>query len=647
MVPNGGKNAIQKADVGNGDANGERSQFGLLAVRRFAPFFWTQFFGAFNDNVFRNALILVIAYGAGREAAVAPHTLVNLAAGLFILPFFLFSATAGQLADKYDKSRYIRRVKLMEIVIMTCAAVAFFFNSLIFLMLLLFLMGTQSTFFGPVKYSIIPQHLSRDELVGGNAMVEMGTFVSILLGTMAGGILVGLSNGRIWIGAAIVFVAVMGWLASLRIPPAPSGSPELAVNWNPLTQTWKTIRFAREVHSVFLSILGISWFWLLGMAYLTQIPNFTRDVLRSDEGVVTLLLTMFSVGIGVGSLLCEKLSGRRVELGLVPLGSIGLSLFGIDLFLAYDPPAVVELMGVREFIATDGALRVLADLILIGVFGGLYIVPLFAFIQMRTESKLRARVIAANNIINALFMVLSTGGAILLLGVIGLTVPQFFLVLALANIAVALYIFTVVPEFVMRFLIWMLTHTVYRVKHKNLDRIPEDGPAVLVCNHVSYVDGLLIAGSVRRPIRFVIFEPIYRLPVLHFIFRTGKAIPITSERFDPEVYHRAFQEIDAALSAGELICIFPEGRLTGDGEIDRFRPGIEKIVRRHPVPVIPLALRGLWGSFFSREGGAAMKRPFRRIWSRIELVAGEPVSPEAVSADDLRARVAALREDRR
>ncbi len=647
MAPHDAKKAVERPEKPDGAETRERGQFGLLATRRFAPFFWTQFFGAFNDNVFRNALILVIAYGAGRQAAVAGHTLVNLAAGLFILPFFLFSATAGQLADKYDKARYIRCVKGMEIVLMAGAAAAFFFNSLTVLLLLLFLMGTQSTFFGPVKYSIIPQHLTPGELVGGNAMVEMGTFVSILLGTMAGGILVGLESGRVLIGAAICTVAVMGWLASLRIPPAPSDTPDLAVRWNPLTQTLKMIRFAREVHSVFLSILGISWFWLLGMAYLTQIPNFTRDVLRSDEGVVTLLLTVFSVGIGAGSLLCEKLSGRRVELGLVPLGSIGLSLFGIDLFFAYTPQAVTDLMGVRAFLATDGALRVLADLMLIGVFGGLYIVPLFAFVQMRTEPRLRARVIAANNIINAFFMVLSSGAAILLLGVVGLTVPQFFLVLALANIGVAVYIYTVVPEFVMRFLIWILSHTVYRVKHEHLDRIPEEGPAVLVCNHVSYVDGLLIGGAVRRPVRFVVFDPIYRMPILHFIFKTGKAIPIQSERRDPEVYHRAFEAIDAALSAGELICIFPEGHLTEDGDIDRFRPGIERIIRRNPVPVIPMALRGLWGSFFSREGGAAMRRPFKRVWSRIGLAAGEPVPPEAVSADDLRDRVLALRGDLR
>jgi len=625
----------------------EKSQFGLLTTKRFAPFFWTQFLGAFNDNIYKNSLILLIAYQSSQSLPLDSTTLVNLAAGLFILPFFLFSATAGQLADKYEKSKLIQYVKLLEIVIMGLAAVAFIFNSMLSLMLLLFLMGTQSTFFGPVKYSIIPQHLTTGEIVGGNAMVEMGTFVAILLGTITGGVLVLSDNREIWISLSVCIVAIAGWLASRWIPKAASASPELKIDWNPFTQTWKTIQFARNVHSVFLSVLGISWFWLLGAAYLTQLPNFTKEVLKSSESVVTLLLTMFSVGIGVGSLLCERLSGRKIELGLVPLGSIGLSIFGIDLFFAYTPPDVEVLMRLGEFLKTDGSFRVLADLILIGVFGGLYIVPLFAFVQMRTQVECRARVIAANNILNAFFMVFSSLWAILLLNIAGLTIPQFFLVLALMNIAVAVYIYSVVPEFLMRFLIWILTHTMYRVSHYDLENIPDEGAAVLVCNHVSYVDGLLIAGSCRRPIRFVMHEAFYRIPVLNFIMRTGKAIPITSQRENPETYNKAFEQIAQTLDEGELICIFPEGKLTKDGEIDEFKPGIEKIIRQNPVPVIPLALRGLWGSVFSHKEGFAMTRLPKRFWSKIELVAGKPVMSEDVTAERLREIVKELRGEYR
>lgn len=530
---------------------------------------------------------------------------------------------------------------------MTAAALALFANSLFTLMLLLFLMGTQSTFFGPVKYSIIPQHLTPEEVVGGNGLVGMGTFLAILLGTLTGGVLIQCAHASIWVGGSLLAVAVAGWLASRCIPDAPPPDPEMTLRWNIFSQTWRTIGFGRRVHSVFLSILGISWFWLLGAAYLTQIPNFTREVLRSNEGVVTLLLTMFSVGIGAGSLLCERLSGRKVELGLVPLGSIGLSVFGFDLFLAYEAPPVTELMGVGAFLASDGSFRVLADLVLIGVFGGFYIVPLFAFVQTRTEPAHRARVIAANNILNALFMVLSTISGVMILGVLDLSIPTFFLILAIANVLVALYIYSVVPEFTMRFLIWVLTHTMYRVRHRGLENIPDEGAAVLACNHVSLVDGPLIAGAVRRPIRFVMYEPIYRTPVLHFIFKTGKAIPIASRKENPAAYEAAFEKIGEALDAGDLIGIFPEGRLSSDGELGAFRKGIEKILERNPVPVVPMALRGLWGSFFSRAHGPAMSRPFARFWSRVELVADAPIPGESVSAERLRERVAELRGDAR
>ena len=620
-----------------------RSQFGLLRIRRFAPFFWTQFFGAFNDNVFKNALIILIAFQGRKAIDMDSNILINLSAGLFILPFFLFSATAGQLSDKYEKSMIIRRIKFMEIVIMGCAAAAFYLNDMTALIILLFFMGAQSTFFGPVKYSIIPQHLSTDELVGGNAMVGMGTFISILLGTITGGVLVQLDHGAVWIGFTVFAIAVAGWCISMFIPPAESLSPTITISINPFTQTWKTIGYARKIHSVFLSVLGISWFWFLGSAYLTQIPNFTQLILKGDESVVTLLLTMFSIGIGVGSLLCEKLSGKKVELGLVPLGSIGLSVFGIDLFLAYDPPEVAALMDISRFMNTPGSFRVLCDLVLIGIFGGFYIVPLNAFVQLRTDPEYRARVIAANNILNALFMVLSTGAGIFLLGILNLTIPQFFFLVAVGNILVAAYIYSVVPEFTMRFLIWILTHTMYRVRHVGLSHVPDEGAAVIVCNHVSYVDGLLIAGALRRPARFVVYEPIYRLPMLNFIFRTGKAIPITSESSDSRTLHAAFEAIDQALADGELVCIFPEGKLSVDGEIHRFRPGIERIIRYRPVPVIPMALKGLWGSFFSHKGGPAMTRAPGRFWSKVEIACGPPVPPEKATAEGLRGMVAALR----
>lgn len=624
--------------------NKEESQFGLLKIRRFAPFFWTQFFGAFNDNVFKNALILIIAYhGVQQSPDLDAHVMINMAAGALILPFFLFSALAGEISDKYEKSRLIRYIKLLEVVIMMLAAVAFFFSNITALMILLFALGTQAAFFGPVKYSILPQHLHPGELVGGNAMVEMGTFVAILLGTIGGGILIQMDNGPLMVGAGIIGVALAGYAASRFIPEAPAASPGLKIKWNPLTETWKTVQLVRDPDSVFKSILGISWFWFLGASYLTQLPAYTRDVLHSSESVVTLLLALFSIGVGAGSLMCERLSGRKVELGLVPLGSIGLSIFGFDIFFAYQAPAAAHLMGLSDFFSSPGSLRVIFDFIMIGVSGGLFIVPLYAFIQLRTRPEIRSRVIAANNILNALFMVMASIMGAVLLSWVGLSIPWFFLVLVMLNIAVALYIYSVIPEFTMRFLVWVLTSAMYRVRTRDLDHIPEEGAAVVVCNHVSLVDGPLIAGACRRPIRFVVYEPIYRLPVLHFIFKTGKAIPIHSKAKKPEVYSRAMEQISLALREGEIVGIFPEGEMTRDGEIGVFRPGIEKIIRENPVPVIPLALRGLWGSFFSNDGGYAMTHRPKRFWSRVELIGSPPVPPGQVTAASLRQIVERIR----
>ena len=618
----------------------------LLFTRRFAPFFWTQFLGAFNDNVFKNALMLIIAFQASQHLSMASDVVVNLAAGLFILPFFLFSAMAGQVADKMEKSLLTRTIKFMEIIIMTGAAIALWMDSLAFLLALLFLMGTQSAFFGPVKYSIMPEHLKETEIVGGNALVEMGTFLAILLGTLCGGLLVQMQSGPVVAGGVLISVAFVGWIASRKIPVTRIAAPGLTIRWNIFRETLWTIRAARRERSVFLSILGISWFWLLGAAYLTQLPNFTRQMLGGGEGVVTLLLSLFSIGVGGGSLLCERLSDKKVELGLVPLGSIGLSVFGIDLFWACRLPDPGGLLSVAAFLKTPGSLRLMVDFVMIGVFGGVYIVPLFAMVQMRTRPHERARVIAANNILNALFMVLAAVAGAVVLGVIGVSIPVFFLVLAIANAAVSVYIYSLVPEFTMRFLVWLVTHTMYRFFHQDLDRIPDTGAAVLVCNHVSYMDALLIIGACRRPVRFVMLASIYRMPVLHFIFRAARAIPIASQRANPAGLKKAFGEIASALDNGEVVCIFPEGHLTRDGHVDVFRPGIERIIKRNPVPVVPLALKGLWGSFFSHKNGRAMARLPQRFWSRVELVAGWPVRPERVTADGLRHAVIGLHGNR-
>ncbi|HEX9302694.1 MAG TPA: MFS transporter, partial [Casimicrobiaceae bacterium] len=531
--------------------------------------------------------------------------------------------------------------------IMAIGAVGFWQQSVPLLFTALALLGVHSTLFGPVKYAILPQHLRTEELTGGNGLVEMGTFVAILLGTIAGGLVVAIKpHGLVTAGVLVLAIAAAGWLTSRAIPSTPAVAPDLSINWNPVSETWRNLRIGHENIVVWRAMLGISWFWFYGAIYLAQLPAFTRDVLGGGEHVFTLLLAVFSVGIGAGSLLCERMSGRKIEIGLVPFGSIGLTLFAVDLWLGTRHLTPQAEMGVTTFLAQGPHWRVLVDVLLLGAFGGFYTVPLYALIQARSAPSHRSRIIAANNIMNALFMVASAGVAIGLLKA-GLTIPELFLVVGLLNAAVALYIYMLVPEFLMRFLAWLLVHTFYRVDKEGLENIPEDGPCILVCNHVSYVDAVVIAACVRRPVRFVMDHRIFAIPLLSFIFRTMRTIPIAPAKEDAAMKDRAYAEVAKALATGEIIGIFPEGRLTETGELNPFRPGVQQIVATTPVPVVPLALRGLWGSFFSRSHQGKAMRRLRGIFSRIALVAAPPVPPERVTLDGLQGTVLGLRGDRR
>jgi len=622
------------------------SQFELLRERRFAPFFGVQFLGAMNDNVFKQALVILLAYQTASFTTLSSDVLQNVAQALFILPFFLFSATAGQLADKYEKSRLISVTVAIELAVMMLGAAGFFMHDLTLLLAALFLGGVQSALFGPVKYAILPQQLRESELVGGNGLVEMGTSVAILLGMVLGGWMVSQAGwGITAVALTTMALSALGLLLSRYIPTAPAADPDLRINWNFVTETWRNFQFMRGNRTVFLSILGISWFWFFGAMFITQFPNLSKNILVGDEHVVTLLLVVFSIGIGAGSLLCERLSGHKIEIGLVPFGSIGMTLFAVDLYFVLAAHVQDAPVTLGQFVREFGHWRILADLLLIGMFGGFYIVPLYALIQSRSEASHRSRIIAGNNILNALFIVAAAAIAIALFQA-GFTIPQLLLVTALLNAAVAIYIYTLVPEFLLRFIVWLLIHSVYRLQKSGLEHIPESGPAVLVCNHVSFVDGLIIAAACRRPVRFVMHHSRFNVPVLRFVFRTGRAIPIASSREDPQLLERAYDEIARGLQQGDLICIFPEGHATETGEMQPFRAGIKRIVERTPVPVVPMALRGLWGSFFSRKGGPAMTRPFRRgLFSRIALAVAPAVPPQSVTPEGLHSQVLALRGD--
>ena len=616
----------------------------LLSSKRFRPFFLTQLMGAFNDNLYKNGLTIFVAFQAANISQQQSNTLVNIAAGLFILPFFLFSPIAGQLADKYEKSMLIQRIKLLEIVIMLLGACAFVLQSPILLISILFLMGTQSALFGPAKYSLLPQALRTEELVGGNAMVEFGTFLAILAGLIVSVYL--MSLGVYAMAIAVLVVAIVGYWTSRGIPELPAIASELKISFNIPRQTLSILRDARANLTVFYSVMGISWFWFIGITYITQLPNYVRYELGGDEQVYVLLLAMFSLGIGAGSFLCERLSGRRVEIGLVPIGALGLTLFGVDLYFNRGLSTGTGLISPADFITQVSSLRVCFDILMLGVSGGLYIVPLYALVQQRSEESKRARIIAANNVLNAVFMVVASLYGLFTLSA-GVTIPMLFLIVALMNVAVVLFIFTLVPEFIMRLLVWLLLHIVYRVKYSGLEKIPAEGPALLICNHVSFVDGLVLMGCIRRPIRFVMYHQIFDKPLLSFIFKTVQAIPIAPAHENSEMMEQAFERISEALAQGELVCVFPEGKITDTGQINAFKPGVIRVLERNPVPVVPLALRGLWGSFFSRAYGNAMSRLIPRgLFSRIELVAGDAITEPGVGIEELQQRVEALRGDR-
>ena len=624
------------------------NQFALLRQRRFAPFFWTQFSGAANDNLFKFAFTVMVTYQL--SVSWLPPAMAGLVIGaLFILPFLLFSATSGQLTDKYDKTRMIRLVKNLEIAIMLVAAGGFIAGNVPVLLLCTFLMGVHSTLFGPVKFAYMPQVLTERELTGGNGMVEMGTFVAILLGNVAGGLLVAIPGmGHTTVALACVLLALMGRAVAQFIPPVPATDPHLTINWNPFTETWRNLQLAHENIVVFRSLLGISWMWFFGAVFLSQFPSFAKEVLHGNEQVASLLLVVFSIGIGTGSLLCEVLSRRHVEIGLVPLGAIGMSVFAIDLYFAARGLPASDVMGLAAFVAQPAHWRVMADLALLSLFAGLYSVPMYALIQMRSQPTHRARIIAANNILNALFMIGSSLIAGALLGA-GFTVPQIFLFTGIANAVVAFYIFMLVPEYLLRFVAWVLSRCIYRFKVQGDENLPVQGAAVLACNHVSFVDAVLLMAASPRPIYFVMDHRIFRVPVLGALFRLAKAIPIAPYKEDAATYEAAFERAAQVLQGGDLLAIFPEGGITRDGQLQPFKGGIVKILDRAradglDVPVVPMALTNLWGSYFSRiEQGGAMVRPFRRgLFNRVGLNVGTPVASAEAQPELLRERVARL-----
>lgn len=607
--------------------------FGLLGTRRFGPFFGAQFLGAFNDNLVKQAMLALLTFQSAAFTDMSPALVTNIAAGVFILPFFLFSALAGIVADKFERSGIIRAVKILEVAIMLMAMAGFYFGSFVILMSCIALLGLHSTIFGPVKYAILPQHIERERLVGANALVEAGTFLAILGGTIGGGLFGEMdASGGLWAAGLGLTCALIGLGFAFAVPKAPPPSPSIKLSLNIFKQTWSAIGFARHPASVWNSILGISWFWFFGALLLAQFPSYAKDVLGGGPSAMTLLLATFSVGVGLGSLACERLSFGRIEIGLVPLGSIGMSVFGAALYVASPSTPLGHGLGAMALLDMGAARWIVFDLAMLGFFGGLYIVPLYALTQTRSDAASRSRVIAANNILNAAFMVISA-----LVGItafkLGATIPQVFLAAAIFNVGVAFHIYRLVPEFLLRFMAFIPTRVLYRVDLSKFKELPEEGPLLLTCNHVSFVDAVVLMGCFKRPIRFVMDHKIFKNPILGFVFRGVKAIPIASAKENPDMMEKAFDSVSKALRDGEVVLIFPEGRITQTGEMSMFRPGMDRILARDSVPTMAVALRGLWGSFFSRAHGNAMSKPFARgAFNRVEVVCDDMRSAGDINA---------------
>ena len=626
-----------------------QSAFSLLGTRRFLPFFLTQFAGAFNDNLFKTGLTLLTSFYAVQYGGLSPALASNLIAGLFILPFLLLSATSGQLADKYDKAAIMRWVKIFELLIVTLATYGLLGQHAWVLYLCILLLGVHSAVFGPAKYAFLPQVLSAREVVAGNGLVSMATFVAILTGSITAGELVHRgTSGVHGLSVLIVVIALAGMSFSRFMPSAPPVQA-VTMNWNPLSEISRNLKIAGEDMAVFQAMIGISWLWFFGVTFLTHFAPLAKDILGVNERGVTVMLATFSIGIALGSMLCARLSHSQLEIGLVPLGAIGMSVFGIDLFFAilslskHAPSS--ELMDLGAFLAQGESWRLLLDLLLMSVFAGLFSVPLYAMVQTYAVPSHRARIVAANNFLNALFMVAAAVLA-MILTMLGMNVAQILLIVTLLNILVAIYIFRLVPAFLWRFMAWMLTSIMYRVHYVHRERIPAKGAALIVANHVSFVDAFFLMAASPRPIRFVMDARIFKIPVLSSLFRSLKAIPITSAKEDEFVLEEAFVQMEKELEDGQLVCIFPEGRLTSNGEMSPFRAGISKILALHAAPVVPIALRGLWGSFFSRKNGAAMSKPFvRGFFSKVEISVGESIAPEKASPAVLETAVRQLRGD--
>jgi acyl-[acyl-carrier-protein]-phospholipid O-acyltransferase/long-chain-fatty-acid--[acyl-carrier-protein] ligase len=585
------------------------NQFSLLKVKRFLPLFLTQFFGAFNDNLYKNALVILITYSLADQLSFNPELLITLAAGIFILPFFLFSGVAGQLADKYEKSKLIRYTKIAEIFLMLGVGLGFYLHSVFLLMAMLFLVGTQATFFGPMKYSILPDHLRDEELIAGNALLEAGTYLSILLGTIVGGILAVFHVGPTLVFVSVMTIAIAGFITSLRIPVAEAADPSLKINLNIFSETWDIVKHTLSKKDLFLAILGISWFWLIGATYLSQFPTYAKNILGAQSSVVTLFLTFFTLGIGVGSLLCNRLLKGKIHATYVPLAALGMTVFSIDLVMSSQHVITKtgKLVTLGTFLSFLPDWHILLDLFLIALCGGVYIVPLYAILQHESDPHYRSRAVASNNIINALFMVAAAIATSIML-LMHFTVTNVFFVVALANLVVAIYICKLLPEeFIRSFLIWIFK-LMYRVEVRGMDNYFSAGNRVLiVANHTSFIDAALLAAFLPDRLTFAINTQVAQKGWIKWLLKLVNTYPI-----DP-TNPLATKSVIEYLRQNKHIVIFPEGRITVTGALMKIYEGPGLIADKADAKLLPIRIHGAQYTPFSHLKGKVKIRWFPKI----------------------------------
>lgn len=585
-----------------------QSQYHLLKTQRFLPLFITQFFNAFNDNVFKNAFVILITFKITQQL-MNEQSLIALIGGVFILPFFLFSATAGQVADKYEKSRLIRYIKLAEILFMIVGSIGFYWNNLFLLMTTLFFLGIHSTFFGPIKYSILPNHLHKDELIGGNGLIEAGTFIAILLGQVLGGTLIISKNGNHLITLGLVTIAVLGFISSLFIPKTPRGQPDLSLSFNIFKETWQIIKISKQRREIFLAILGISWFWFVGATFITQFPTFIKDILHSDSFVFTIFLTVFSLGIGVGSLLCNKLLKGKISAKYVPVAILGMSIFILDIyfesreFTLLSSPLLSYWQAFRFFTNV----RILLDVFLLTVCGGLFVVPLYALIQDLSEEAVRSRIIGSNNIMNALFMV-GSSLFVMLFTALNFNIPQLFLIISIMNFCVAIYICKLLPDAVIQSFVKWLLRFLYRVEVKGIENYYHAGKRVLIiANHTSFLDAALLAAFIPNKLLFAVNTEVAKKWWLRGISKIIQTISI-----DP-TNPLAIKTLIKNLRQDHQCVIFPEGRITVTGSLMKIYEGPGMIADQAKASVLPIRIEGAQYTPFSRLRDKVNIRWFPKI----------------------------------